>query len=142
MVWVAMPPGVCNEIEMPPLARLTEAFTEPFALLAAAAVALLLDPPARLAGEASKSISAWFVPRLPLPATWVICEMPLTLTFCPPLALALRLAPLPPLMVGPVTEAVELNWTFGWLDVFVPMASEPEATAVAPFGNCHCDSRV
>ncbi len=45
-------------------------------------------------------------------------------------------------MFGPVTEAVELNWTFGWLGVFVPMASEPEATAVAPFGNCHCDSRV
>src|ERR1700751_4597998 len=95
-----------------------------------------------LPGEASKSISAWLVPRLPLPAIWAICETPLTLTFCPPLALALRLEPLPEVPFGPVTEADELNWTLGWLGVFMPMASEPEAAAVAPFGNCHCDSRV
>ena len=45
--------------------------------------------------EPLKSMTVELAPMLPLPATCVICETPLTETFCPPLAVACGFAPVP-----------------------------------------------
>lgn len=112
MVCVATPAGVCNVSATPPPANVTSAFTCPDALVADALVAdalvvfalvFALGPaPVPDGLDPLKSMTAEFELALPLPATWVTCETPLTETFWPPVALACGLAPA---LAGAVAES-------------------------------------
>lgn len=122
MVCVAIPAGVCTVTATPPPANVMPALTLPDALVAVAvavltfalafelgvepALALEIDPalesefgvgvavPASgVDVEPLKSMTVEFAPTLPLPATCVICETPLTETACPPVAVAWGFAP-------------------------------------------------
>ena len=57
------------------------------------AVGFVAEPASGVDVELLKSMTVEFVPTLPLPATCVICETPLTDTLCPPVAVACVLAP-------------------------------------------------